>query len=136
MSPESGSGVLVTGGPRLRCVSLINELMLARWRVLAALALVFAVLPAPAHAAGLSRADAARVERLARSLGSGTSLIVTDTRGRTLASVRPDTRRPLASVTKLFTTSAALLGLKTPPRTAVELAGTVGPDGVLTGDVV
>ena len=100
------------------------------------LLLVAAVTAAPANAAGVSRADAAAVERLARSLGPGTGLIVTDTRGRTLASVRSGTRRPLGSVTKLFTTSAALLGLTNPPRTAVELAGTVGPDGVLTGDVV
>ena len=61
---------------------------------------------------------------------------MTDTKGRTLAAVRPGTRRTLGSVTKLFTTSAALLDLKTPPRTAVELHGTLGPDGLLTGDIV
>jgi len=98
--------------------------------------LLFAVLTAPAHAASLSRKDKAKVERLARSLGSRTSFVVTDTKGRTLASVRPGTRRTLGSVTKLFTTSAALLGLNAPPRTSVELAGTLGPDGVLTGDIV
>jgi D-alanyl-D-alanine carboxypeptidase/D-alanyl-D-alanine-endopeptidase (penicillin-binding protein 4) len=105
-------------------------------RLLAATLAATALLAAPAHAAGLSRADRSKVERLARSLGSRTSMIVTDKRGRTLAAVRPSTRRPLGSVTKLFTTSAALLGLTTPPRTTVELAGSVGPDGVLTGDVV
>src|SRR4051794_18358682 len=106
---------------------------------LLALAVVLLLAAAPAsraEAAGLSRADAATVERLARSLGSRTGLIVTDTRGRTLAAVRPGTRRPLGSVTKLFTTSAAVLALTSPPRTTVELAGTVGADGVLTGDVV
>src|SRR4051794_38489874 len=104
-----------------------------------ALAVVLLLAAAPAsraEVAGLSRADAATVERLARSLGSRTGLIVTDTRGRTLAAVRPGTRRPLGSVTKLFTTSAAVLALTSPPRTTVELAGTVGADGVLTGDVV
>jgi D-alanyl-D-alanine carboxypeptidase/D-alanyl-D-alanine-endopeptidase (penicillin-binding protein 4) len=105
-------------------------------RVLPLVLLAAAVQATPARAAGLSRADAATVEHLARTLGPRTGLIVTDTRGRTLASVRPGTRRPLGSVTKLFTTSAAVLGLTTPPRTAVELAGTVGLDGVLTGDVV
>lgn len=98
--------------------------------------LVAAVQAAPADAAGLSRTDAAAVERLARTLGSRTGLVVTDTRGRTLAAVRPGTRRPLGSVTKLITTSAALLDLAQPPRTTVELVGAVGPDGVLTGDVV
>lgn len=105
-------------------------------RALVLTVLSVAVGAAPAHAANLSRADAVAVERLARSLGPRTGLLVTDTRGRTLASVRPGTRRPLGSVTKLFTTSAALLALTHPPRTAVELAGTVGPDGVLSGDVV
>jgi D-alanyl-D-alanine carboxypeptidase/D-alanyl-D-alanine-endopeptidase (penicillin-binding protein 4) len=98
--------------------------------------LVLAAGAAPAHAATLSRADAAKVERLARSLGARTGLVVTDTKGRTLAAVRPGTRRTLGSVTKLFTTSAALLDLKAPPRTAVELAGTLGTDGTLTGDIV
>lgn len=98
--------------------------------------LVLAAGAAPAHAATLSRQDADRVERLARSLGSRTGLVVTDTKGRTLAAVRPGTRRTLGSITKLFTTSAALLELKTPPQTAVELAGTLGPDGTLTGDIV
>src|SRR3954451_5092673 len=106
---------------------------------LLALAVVLLLAAAPAsraEAAGLSRADAATVERLARSLGSRTGLIVTDTKGRTLAAVRPGTRRTMGSVTKLFTTSAALLDLKTPPRTAVELHGTLGPEGLLTGDIV
>ena len=102
------------------------------------LLLVLAVLvaPASASAAGLSRDNAAKVERLARSLGSRSAFVVTDTKGRTLAAVRPGTRRTLGSVTKLFTTSAALLDLKTPPRTAVELHGTLGSDGLLTGDIV
>ena len=105
---------------------------------LLSLLLVLAVLvaPASASAAGLSRDNAAKVERLARSLGSRSAFVVTDTKGRTLAAVRPGTRRTLGSVTKLFTTSAALLDLKTPPRTAVELHGTLGPDGLLTGDIV
>ena len=105
---------------------------------LLSLLLVLAVLvaPASASAAGLSRVNAAKVERLARSLGSRSAFVVTDTKGRTLAAVRPGTRRTLGSVTKLFTTSAALLDLKTPPRTAVELHGTLGPDGLLTGDIV
>ena len=105
---------------------------------LLSLLLVLAVLvaPASASAAGLSRDNAAKVERLARSLGSRSGFVVTDTKGRTLAAVRPGTRRTLGSVTKLFTTSAALLDLKTPPRTAVELHGTLGPDGLLTGDIV
>ena len=110
--------------------------MLSGRRALVLTVLSVAVGAAPAHAANLSRADAVAVERLARSLGPRTGLLVTDTRGRTLASVRPGTRRPLGSVTKLFTTSAALLALTHPPRTAVELAGTVGADGVLSGDVV
>ncbi|MBE2314393.1 D-alanyl-D-alanine carboxypeptidase [Solirubrobacter sp. CPCC 204708] len=97
---------------------------------------VLAAIAAPAQAAPLSRTDKAQVERLARSLGAKTSFVVTDTKGRTLAAVRPATRRPLGSVTKLFTSSAALLGLSAPPSTAVELAGTLGPDGTLTGDIV
>jgi D-alanyl-D-alanine carboxypeptidase/D-alanyl-D-alanine-endopeptidase (penicillin-binding protein 4) len=105
-------------------------------RTLPLVLLAAAVHAAPADAATLSRADKASVERLARSLGPQTGFIVTDTRGRTLAAVRPGARRPMGSVTKLFTTSAALLGLTGPPRTAVELAGTLTPDGVLTGDVV
>jgi D-alanyl-D-alanine carboxypeptidase/D-alanyl-D-alanine-endopeptidase (penicillin-binding protein 4) len=105
-------------------------------RALAFALLVAAVQATPADAAGLSRGDAAAVEHLARTLGPRTGLVVTDTRGRTLASVRPGTRRPLGSVTKLFTSSAVVLGLTAAPRTAVELAGTVGPDGVLAGDVV
>lgn len=100
------------------------------------LTLVLAATAAPAHAATLSRADKAKVERLARSLGAKTGFVVTDTKGRTLAAVRPGTRRPLGSVTKLFTTSAALLELKTPPSTQVELAGTLASDGMLTGDIV
>ena len=105
---------------------------------LLSLLLVLAVLvaPASASAAGLSRDNAAKVERLARSLGSRSAFVVTDTKGRTLAAVRPGTRRTMGSVTKLFTTSAALLDLKTPPRTAVELHGTLGLDGLLTGDIV
>ena len=85
---------------------------------LLSLLLVLAVLvaPASASAAGLSRGNAAKVERLARSLGSRSAFVVTDTKGRTLAAVRPGTRRTMGSVTKLFTTSAALLDLKTPPR--------------------
>lgn len=105
-------------------------------RRLAPALLAALLVAAPAQAASLSRADRSRVEQLARSLGSGTSLVVTDTRGRTLAAVRGERRRPLGSVTKLFTTGAALLALKTPPRTAVELAGTLAPDGTLTGDIV
>ena len=100
------------------------------------LVLVVLVAPTSASAAGLSRENAAKVERLARSLGSRSGVVVTDTKGRTLAAVRPGTRRTMGSVTKLFTTSAALLDLKTPPRTAVELHGTLGPDGLLTGDIV
>ena len=100
------------------------------------LVLVVLVAPTSASAAGLSRENAAKVERLARSRGSRSGLVVTDTKGRTLAAVRPGTRRTMGSVTKLFTTSAALLDLKTPPRTAVELHGTLGPDGLLTGDIV
>lgn len=110
--------------------------MLSGRRALILTALVASLGAPPADAATLSRADVVAVERLARSLGSRTGLVVTDTRGRTLAAVRPDTRRTLGSVTKLFTTSAALLALADPPRTAVELAGTIGPDGVLTGDIV
>lgn len=97
---------------------------------------VAAVVAAPAQAATFKQADRTRVEKLARSLGSRTSLLVTDTRGRTLASVRPSTRRPLGSVTKLFTSSAVLLGLTTPPRTTVELTGPLGPDGTLTGHII
>ena len=100
------------------------------------LVLVVLVAPTSASAAGLSRENAAKVERLARSLGSRSGVVVTDTKGRTLAAVRPGTRRTMGSVTKLFTTSAALLDLKTPPQTAVELHGTLGPDGLLTGDIV
>jgi D-alanyl-D-alanine carboxypeptidase/D-alanyl-D-alanine-endopeptidase (penicillin-binding protein 4) len=110
--------------------------VLSRRPALCLLLLVATVQAAPADAADLSRADAAAVERLARSLGPRTGLVVTDTRGRTLASVRPGTRRTMGSVTKLFTTSAVVLDLASPPRTTVELAGTVGPDGVLTGDIV
>ncbi|MDA0185660.1 D-alanyl-D-alanine carboxypeptidase [Solirubrobacter phytolaccae] len=95
-----------------------------------------ALIAAPAQAATLSKKDRSRVEQLARSLGSNTSLLVTDTRGRTLAAVRPSTRRSLGSLTKLYTSSAVALGLGGPPRTAVELAGTLGPDGTLTGDIV
>ena len=110
--------------------------MLSRRGVLP-LALVLASLTtASADAASLSRADAAKVERLARSLGPGTGLIVTDTRGRTLASVRAGTRRPLGSVTKLFTSSAVLLGLTSPPGPPSSSRGRSTPDGVLTGDVV
>lgn len=90
----------------------------------------------PARAATLRASDADRVERLARSLGPGTGLIVTDTRGRTLAAVRPDRRRTLGSLVKLFTTSAALLDLRTPPRTEVGLTAPVLPDGTVDGDVV
>ena len=100
------------------------------------LVLVVLVAPTSASAAGLSRKDAAKVERLARSLGARSGFVVTDTKGRMLAAVRPGTRRTMGSVTKLFTTSAALLDLKTPPRTAVELHGTLGPEGLLTGDIV
>lgn len=98
--------------------------------------LLTALFAAPAHASSLSKADAKRVEQLARSLGAKTSLLVTDTRGRTLASVRPGTRRPLGSLTKLYTASAVVLGLGTAPSTTVELRGAVGPDGTLTGDIV
>src|SRR6478609_1079852 len=100
------------------------------------LVLVVLVAPTSASAAGLSRENAAKVERLARSLGSRSGVVVTDTKGRTLAAARPGTRRTMGSVTKLFTTSAALLDLKTPPQTAVELHGTLGLDGLLTGDIV
>src|SRR5688500_5163025 len=101
------------------------------------LTLVLATLvAAPAQAAALKKADKARVERLARSLGAGTSLLVTDPRGRTRASVRPSTRRTLGSVTKLFTSSAAVLALNGAPRTAVELHGTLQADGTLAGDIV
>lgn len=94
-----------------------------------------ALVAAPAEAASLSKADRSRVERLARSLGAKTSLAVTDTKGRTLAAVRPGTRRPLGSVTKLFTASAVVLGLGGPPQTAVALTGPVGLDGTLAGDI-
>ncbi|MDA0170088.1 D-alanyl-D-alanine carboxypeptidase [Solirubrobacter taibaiensis] len=100
------------------------------------LVLVVLVAPTSASAAGLSRKDAAKVERLARSLGARSGFVVTDTKGRTLAAVRPGTRRTMGSVTKLFTSSAVLLGLSGPPRTSVELAGTLAPDGMLTGDIV
>ena len=76
------------------------------------LVLVVLVAPTSASAAGLSRENAAKVERLARSLGSRSGFVVTDTKGRTLAAVRPGTRRTMGSVTKLFTTSAALLDLE------------------------
>lgn len=95
-----------------------------------------ALLAAPAQAASLSKADRSRVERLARSLGSKTTLVVTDTKGRTLAAVRPGTRRPLGSVTKLFTASAVILGLGGPPRTEVALSAPVGPDGTVDGSIV
>ena len=60
---------------------------LTAMKVRLTLALVSAALLATpaAQAASLSKADAKRVEKLARSLGSNTSLLVTDTRGRTLA---------------------------------------------------
>lgn len=87
----------------------------------------------PAPAAAFDRAEA---ERLARSLGTGTSLVVVDREGRRLAAVRPATRRPLASLTKLFTVAAVVLERVPAPRTTVELTGAVGSDGTLAGDVV
>lgn len=120
-------------------VGAARRCLIGRWLRWLGIVVGIAVLAAPtgvAAAAPLRTADKEEIKRLVRALGPGTGLIVTDSAGRTLLEVRASQRRTLGSLTKLFTTSAALLSLRTPPRTTVELTAPVLPDGTLDGDVV
>ena len=94
--------------------------------------LVVLALPAGAPAATVG----SEIARLARGSGS-TGIHVTDagTR-RTLYARRATVRRPLASLTKLFTADAALDALPDGVGTAVLATAPPDPAGVIRGDLV
>jgi D-alanyl-D-alanine carboxypeptidase/D-alanyl-D-alanine-endopeptidase (penicillin-binding protein 4) len=110
--------------------------MLRRWTGFCVLAATLSV-PAPAAALG-PEGVRARLTRDMRTVGSAGSAYVRDLdTGRVLFSSRADVARPPASVTKLFTTSAALLRLGPDATLETELLSVaeIDADGVIDGNV-
>lgn len=105
---------------------------------LAALLLPAVAVPPTASAATLD-ATKARLAPMVRNLPGGTSVYIREqSTGTVLASRTPTTRRIPASVTKLFTTSTALLkdGPATIYTTQLRTDGTIDDDGVLRGNLI
>lgn len=93
---------------------------------------------APASAATLAETKS-RLAPMVRNLPGSTSVSIRESSTNTvLASRRPTTPRIPASVTKLFTTSTALLedGPQAVLTTQLRIDGTIDDDGVLDGDLI
>jgi serine-type D-Ala-D-Ala carboxypeptidase/endopeptidase (penicillin-binding protein 4) len=106
--------------------------------LLAALAACIALLLALAGPASAADPCAQMKAWLTAGGGSQSGLIVEDAEsGEVLCAQNPETPRPLASNTKLFTTAAALalLGPETRIATKVMTDGTVDANGVLNGSL-
>jgi serine-type D-Ala-D-Ala carboxypeptidase/endopeptidase (penicillin-binding protein 4) len=105
---------------------------------LLACTLPLVTLAGAADAATLSQVRS-ELKPLVRSLPGNSSVYIRESSTRTvLAAKTPTTRRIPASVTKLFTTSAALLedGPSTRLTTQLRIDGTIDADGVLNGDMI
>ncbi len=91
-----------------------------------------------AHAATLTQTKS-RLRSLVRALPGASGVYVREAAtGTTLASRNPSVRRVPASVTKLFTTSTALVkdGPAATLTTQLRMRGTIDADGVLTGELI
>lgn len=98
-----------------------------------------ALLAAAPASAGTLAETKARVAPMVRNLPGATSVSIRESATNTvLASRSATTARIPASVTKLFTTSTALLedGPKAVLTTELRIDGTIGDDGVLDGDLI
>lgn len=102
------------------------------------LTLVFALLlAAPVQAAGPADTRVS-LERSARAAGSGSGVLAVDLdSGHVIASVRAESALIPASVTKLYTTAAALLRSGPDGRLLTRVLAAAGPDqeGTITGDL-
>lgn len=132
MSP---SGAAPGSVPAVRSSLLRGPLALACAPLLTAGALA---LPAAAPAATKAQTQAS-LRAIVRAMPSGTSVYVRESATQTvLASRAPTARRIPASVTKLFTTSSALLldGPQTTLDTELRIRGEIDDGGVLRGDLI
>lgn len=97
------------------------------------------LLPAASSPAATLAETKARVAPMVRNLPGATSVSIRESStGTVIASRKPTTPRIPASVTKLFTTSTALLadGPQTVLSTQLRIDGTIGDDGTLDGDLI
>ena len=106
-------------------------------RLIAALAVLAALTPAAARAAGPAATRAALASQM-RHAGGGSSAFAVDLdSGRTIYASRADTARTPASVEKLYTTSTALTLYGVDGHLTTHVLGDVGidPGGVLIGNL-
>jgi D-alanyl-D-alanine carboxypeptidase/D-alanyl-D-alanine-endopeptidase (penicillin-binding protein 4) len=92
----------------------------------------------PARAGTLTQTKS-QLTPMVRGLPGSTSVLIREPATMTvLATRQPTTRRVPASVTKLFTTSTALItdGPATRLTTELRIDGTIDDDGVLSGDLI
>ena len=106
-------------------------------RLIAALAVLAALTPAAARAAGPAATRAALASQMRHAGGGSGALAVDLDSGRTIYASRADTARTPASVEKLYTTSTALTLYGVDGHLTTQVLGDVGvdPGGVLIGNL-
>jgi serine-type D-Ala-D-Ala carboxypeptidase/endopeptidase (penicillin-binding protein 4) len=111
--------------------------MARTYRLIAALLLAAALLPATAQAAGPSSTRKALAAQMRHAGGGSSALAVDLDSGRQIYAIRPDVGRMPASVNKLFTTATALTLYGPEGHLTTSLLGdaAIDPGGVLSGNL-